>query len=240
MATTKTPFEPTSSWCYNFARYEALPEILRMPEVVSGEPFLLRELTARLLNERLSAAEQNMTWIRPRQGEPYKVKWSVKFYVAFLLPRIGGCVAIGQGVFRRTTDVSGTTPPDDKLEEIEDEAIDDADSGALDPGEDLAGWIYAFSFPMIQLEAGPFPIKIGKTIGDVESRVNSQCKGSASFEAPAIVGRWKVKRMSHTESAIHYVLKARGKWREAAPGQEWFDTTPQEVEEILQFVAAGD
>jgi hypothetical protein len=30
----------------------------------------------------------------------------------------------------------------------------------------------------------------------------------------------KVKRMSHTESAIHYVMKAHGKWREAAPGQE--------------------
>jgi hypothetical protein len=33
MATSQTPFEPTSSWSYQFARYEALPEILLMPEV---------------------------------------------------------------------------------------------------------------------------------------------------------------------------------------------------------------
>lgn len=235
---SRTPFEPTSSWCYNFARYEAIPEILKMPEVLSGEPFLLRELTARLLDANLTAVEQNMSWIRPQQGDPYKVKWSVKFYVAFLLPKIGGCVAMGQGVYRKTADAIGATPPKEELDKIEAEAIDDADSGALDPGEDLTGWIYAFSFPMIRAEAGSFPIKIGKTIGDVESRVNSQCKGSAFFEVPMILGSWKVKRMSHTESAVHSVLKARGKWREGAPGQEWFDTTPLEVEAILHFVGA--
>jgi hypothetical protein len=32
------------------------------------------------------------------------------------------------------------------------------------------------------------------------------------------------------------VLKARGKWRENAPGKEWFDTTISEIEEIIQFV----
>jgi hypothetical protein len=36
--------------------------------------------------------------------------------------------------------------------------------------------------------------------------------------------------------AVHNVLKARGKWRDTAPGTEWFDTTVAEVEAILKFV----
>lgn len=61
-------------------------------------------------------------------------------------------------------------------------------------------------------------IKIGKTVGDVEGRVAQQCKGSASFDNPVILGRWQVNRVGPTELAAHHVLKARGKWRENAPG----------------------
>lgn len=235
MATINTPFEPTSSWCYNFARYEAIPAILRMPEVVGGEPFLLRDLTAKFLDEHLTTEQQNMTWVRPR-GDPYKVKWSVKFYVAYLLRRTAGCLPLGSGMFRLSSAQVVATPSEETLEQIEAEAMDDADADALEPGEDLAGWIYAFSFPMIRAANGPFPIKIGKTAGDVAARVSSQCRGSALFQLPELVGSWKVERMSHTESAVHYVLKARGKWREDAPGQEWFDTTPDEIAEIVRFV----
>lgn len=236
MKATKTPFEPTSTWCYNFARYEALPEILQMPEVRSGDRFLLRDLTARVLDATLTEAQQNMSWIRPHNGEPYKVKWSVKFYVAYFVEQIGGCAKVGQGWYRKESEPEQSREALENIEAIEDEAIDDADTGVLGPGEDLGGWIYAFSFPMIRATSGPYPIKIGKTGGDVQKRVEVQCRSSASFELPVILGSWQVHRMSHMESAVHYVLKARGKWRETAPGQEWFDTTPQEIDEILRFV----
>lgn len=44
MATAKTPFKPTSSWSYNFARYEALPEILQMPAVLSSSSEVLYQI----------------------------------------------------------------------------------------------------------------------------------------------------------------------------------------------------
>jgi hypothetical protein len=85
----------------------------------------------------------------------------------------------------------------------------------------------------------PFPIKIGRTICDVEGRVAQQCKGSASFDNPVILGRRQVNRVGPTELAVHNVLKARGKWRENVPGVEWFDTTIEEVESILNFVSGA-
>lgn len=228
-------FEANSSWCYNFARYVAIPLILEMPEVTSGQGFLLRELTGKILKEKITDEQQEMIWKGPN-GAISKVKWSVKFYVAFLLPKITECVALGKGRYRKV--LAGENPilPDQELEEIEAEAVDEADFETLDPDEDLKGWVYAFSFPMIFKEFVPSPIKIGKCLGDVDSRVKFQCRKSAIFEDPKIIGKWQVEIMSHTESAIHYVLKVRGKWREDAPGKEWFNTTLQEIEQIINFL----
>ena len=64
----------------------------------------------------------------------------------------------------------------------------------------------------------------------------SQCKGSASFDLPRVLGRWRVNRIGAMELAIHNVFKARGQWREHAPGSEWFDATPSEVQAIIAFV----
>lgn len=128
------------------------------------------------------------------------------------------------------------TEEDVNEEDIEAAAVDAGVADGVDEGADFDGWIYAFSFPAIQQPDRPFPIKVGKTAGDVESRVNSQCKQSATFENPIILGRWQVKRVGPTELAVHNVLKARAKWRENVPGTEWFDTTISEIEEIVEFV----
>lgn len=232
MATSKTPFEPTSSWCYKFARYEALPEILTMPEVASGEVVLLRELTARILDKYLTADEQNLTYKQAKAGGEVKIKSAVKYFVAFMASETGALDNLGKGRFQRPTDA------DAHVAEVEAAAIDAVEPEGLDEGDDLSGWIYAFTFPMIQKAEGPFPIKIGKTANSVADRVYGQCKGSAVFEAPVILGQWKAKRVSHAESAVHNVLKAKGKWREKAPGNEWFDTTLAEVDAIVKFVVA--
>ena len=103
------------------------------------------------------------------------------------------------------------------------------------PTSPTAG-IYAFSFPALVKEGACHPLKIGKTAVDVDARVLSQCKGSASFDLPRVLGRWRVNRIGAMELAIHNVLKARGQWREHAPGTEWFDATPSEVQAIIAFV----
>ena len=99
------------------------------------------------------------------------------------------------------------------------------------------GWIYAFTFPAIKTVQKPFPIKVGlTTAADVDTRVFGQCKGSGFFEKPEILGRWQVKRVGQVEDAIHAVLKARGRWKEDAPGDEWFITTIDEVQSIVSFI----
>lgn len=83
----------------------------------------------------------------------------------------------------------------------------------------------------------PFPIKVGlTTAADVDTRVFGQCKGSGFFEKPEILGRWQVKRVAQVEDAIHALLKARGRWKEDAPGDEWFITTIDELQSIVSFI----
>lgn len=231
MATSETPFQATSSWCYNFARYEALPEILVMPEVVTGDIVRLRDYTQMVLDKYLTLEEQNLTYQQARAGGEVRIKSAVKYFVAYMAAETGAMLKLGKGSFRKVTAI-----PQDEVDAVEAAAIDDAEPDSVAQEDDLKGWIYAFTFPMIEKPDDPFPIKIGKASGDVTARVNAQCKGSATFQQPKILGQWSVKRMSQTEAAVHAVLKARGKWRDTAPGVEWFETTPSEVEGIVDFV----
>lgn len=233
LATAPEMFEPTSSWCYRFARYSALPEILSMPEVIGGQPFRLVELSQRVLDEHLTPEQQAMTYPRPKAGGVMAVRASVKFYIPFIGSETGQLTNLGGGMFRLPN------AGDIDEEAIEADAVDAGVADGVEDGADLAGWVYAFTFPMIRKTVGEFPIKVGKTSGDVDTRVATQCKQSASFDHPIILGRWKVNRVSPMELAIHNVLKTRGKWRENAPGTEWFDTTLEEIEEIVKFVTRG-
>jgi hypothetical protein len=149
-----------------------------------------------------------------------------RFYVPFLAKELGVFINLGNGYFRNQTEV------DVSDDDLADAAIEAGDEVA----EDLKGYIYAFSFPSI-IKDGVHPIKVGKTAGDVKSRIAEQCKGPATFEQPKLLGTWPVKRVGPTELAIHNVLKARSKHREDAPGREWFNTTIAEVEAIIKFVA---
>ena len=119
-----------------------------------------------------------------------------------------------------------------EMEEAVLEAVDEDEEETVE----FDGWIYAFSFAVLIQKDRPFPIKVGKTIKDVEGRVAQQCKRSATFDNPVIVGRWRVKRVGSVESAIHALLKSRGKWRENVLGIEWFDTTYAEIESVIKFI----
>lgn len=219
-------FEPTRSYCYKFGRYVVLQEVQQLPEVVGGEPFRLTELAQEVIDKYLSL-EQQQTKIKKAQSDRYEPAHSIiKFVVSLIAKEQQIFVNLGGGEFRAKT---SEDVPDAELEES---ALEDGDESSAE----FEGWIYAFSFPVLVNPSGPFPIKIGKTVGSVDDRVASQCKGSASFDNPVILGRWQVKRVGPTELAIHNTLKAWGKWRENVPGIEWFDTTISEVESILKFL----
>ncbi len=230
MGQEPTNFEPTSSWCYRFAQYRAIPEILAMFEVANGQPVRLVELSQRMLDAHLTKDQQAERYPRAEANGDLTVAASVKIYIPFIAKQTGQLVNLGGGMFRLPTD------EDVNEEGIEAAAVDAGVADGVGEAADFDGWIYAFSFPAIQQADIAFPIKVGKTASDVDLRVTNQCRQSATFENPIILGRWRVKRVGPMELAVHNVLKARGKWRENVPGTEWFDTTIPEIEEIIEFV----
>ncbi len=219
-------FEATRSFCYKFGRYTVLAEVQMMPEVTSGNEFRLTDLAQRVIDKYLTLDQQQVKVKKAQSERLEPIHSIVKFFVSFIAKEQETFIKIGEGLYRSKTaeDISDI--------ELEESALADGDEDAAE----FEGWIYAFSFPVLVRINEPFPIKIGKTIADVDGRVAQQCKGSASFDNPVILGRWQVNRVGPTELAAHNVLKARGKWRENAPGVEWFDTTIAEVQSILEFV----
>lgn len=218
-------FEPNRSFPYRFARYVILPELQQLPETQTGEPFLLRQLAWPLIDKHLTQEQQAIRVKKAQSDADETIGQIIRFYVPFLVKGLGTFVSLGKGLFRSQTEADVTE------QDLEDAAIESGDEVT----DELGGYIYAFSFPSI-VKNEIFPIKIGKTTGEVVARVMDQCKAAASFEQPVVLGSWSVKRVGPTELAIHNVLKARGKHRETAPGREWFDTSITEIKAILEFV----
>lgn len=233
IATSSTaPFEPTNSWCYHFARYTAIPEIVSMPEVASGQTVRLLELTKKVLNKYLTPDQQSTSFLRAESQRPMTIYAAVRWYVPFIAKNTGQLVAEGGGMYRLPR------PSDVDEDQLASEALDEAVEAAADAGTDLGGWLYAFTFPMIKAATGPYPIKIGMTAVDVERRVATQCRQSATFEQPEILARWSVTNVVAAEQAVHNVLKYRGRWRQDAPGTEWFNTTVSEIAGVVRFLDA--
>ena len=222
------PFEPTRSFCYQFGRYTVLEEVQKLPEVTSGDEFRLTDLAQRVMDKYLTQDQQQVRLKKAKSDKTDAVHTIIKFFTSFIAKQNDFFVRVGEGVYRAKTAEDIT---DEELEEV---ALEEGDEEAAE----FEGWIYAFSFPALVSTTTPFPLKIGKTISDVDGRVAVQCKGSASFDNPVILGRWQVNRVGPTELAAHNILKARGKWRENVPGVEWFNTTPDEVKAILAFISS--
>lgn len=228
---TIPPFEPTRSFAYRFVRYTVLPEVsAQVAALSSDESFLLREVARPVVDRLLTKEQQAVRVPRSQSVGDDSLGAIVRFYVYFLARELDLFVPMGKGYFRVRTDADVS----------DSELVDAALEGGDEEAAELDGWIYAFSFPSIVKSLGVFPIKIGRTVGDVEARVADQVKGSAAFEQPVILLRRQVRRVGPTELAIHNVLKARNKWRETAPGREWFNTTVSEIESIVEFVQIED
>lgn len=227
-------FEPNASFCYRLARYHLLNEIASEPEAMTGEPFRLLPVATRVIGRYLTDEQQAMTYpARDTDGELRQVGAALRFFVSLRAKRGAESPFVWLGR-------SGMYRLKSETEVIEEADVDTDENVEDEPTIEFNGWIYAFTFPAIKRSDQPFPIKIGLTTApDVETRVYGQCKGSGFFERPEILGRWQVKRVAQLEDAIHAVLKARGRWKEDAPGDEWFVTTLDEVSAILEFINSG-
>lgn len=227
------PFEATNSWCYHFARYQAIPEILAMPEVASGQPFRLVEAVKNVMNIHLTPEQQATKYARRDTGLPISIAASIKFYVPFVAKNTEQLVPLGGGTYRvPSVEEVGSAAGEAEEAEI---ALAGVEGEEVEI-EDFDGWIYSFTFPPLIKDGDRYPIKVGMTATDVDARVASQCRSSAAFDRPVVLNKWRVKRVGAVEAAIHHVLKARGQWREHALGSEWFDARPEEIDEILRFV----
>src|SRR6266478_2978248 len=195
--TTEIEFEPTRSFAYRFARYVILPELQQLPEAQSGK-FILRELAWPLIDKRLSPEQQAVLVKKAQSDAVEPMGRIIRFYVPFLTRELGLFIKLGEGEWRAKTE-----------EELKNDISEIEDEDEV-VGDNFAGTIYAFSYPSIIKDGSAvFPIKVGKTTGDVNSRVADQCKGSAAFEQPKVLATWQVKRVGPTELAIHNILKAR-------------------------------
>jgi hypothetical protein len=215
------PFEPTRSYVYNASRYELLPQIAEMARAYGDKPFLLRDLTKQVLEEKYTPEQLDIRIKKAQSNATEKMRNIFGFYIPFLAENLRVFERLGGGMFKNI-------PIDEELAE--------ADAVATDPESNDSGIIYAYSFPSIRKDDSKFPIKIGLTItGDAAERVTQQCRQTCCFEYPVVLKTWQVQRVAAVEDAIHSILEARGSKRKA-PGSEWFDTTVEEIETIMRFV----
>ena len=214
------PFEPTRSYVYRATRYELLPQIQGLAESFGDVPFRLRDIWKPLLAQTYTPEQLEIRVKKERSDATEKMSTIFGFYIPFLAENLKVFENLGEGMFRNIS-----------LEE----EVAEADAVATDVETNGGGIIYAYSFPSIRVD-GKFPIKVGlTTTGDAEARVAQQCRQACCFEHPVVLGIWAVQRVAAVEVAIHRTLEARGSKR-LAPGNEWFDTTLEEVESIVNFV----
>ena len=215
------PFEPTRSYVYRAARYELLPRIVEIVRNYGGEPFLLREISKRVLEETYTQEQLEIRIKKAQSDKTEKMSTIFGFYIPYLVVNLRVFENLGGGMFKNIS--------------IEEE-LAEADAVATDVESNDPGVIYAYSFPSIRKNDGRFPIKVGlTTTGDTEARVTQQCKQTCCFEYPIVLKTWEVQRVAAVENAIHSTLEARGSKRRS-PGTEWFDTTIEEIEAIVKFV----
>ena len=218
------PFEMTRSYVYKASRYELLPRIAEMARDYGDQPFLLRELSKKVLADTYTPEQLEVSVKKAQSDETEKMRNIFGFYIPFLAENLHVFERLGGGMFKNISIA---------------EELAAADAVATDIESNDAGLIYAYSFPSIKKNGSRFPIKVGLTVtGDAAERVKQQCKQTCCFEYPVILKTWDVQRVAAVENAIHSTLEARG-FKRSAPGTEWFDTTLEEVDAVIAFIQRG-
>ena len=97
--------------------------------------------------------------------------------------------------------------------------------------------VYVFYYPAYRELAAlkgqnSWPCKIGRTVGSVYERVIS--RGTLLPERPRIAFVLNVPHSKEWEKLLQLILKARLQDISEAPGQEWFNTTPEKILKIIR------
>ena len=103
--------------------------------------------------------------------------------------------------------------------------------------------VYAYYYPsyreLAELRNEPgWPIKIGRTSSDLESRITSQVATTGVPEVPTIALVFHTDHSRWLEQYLHGALGLRRKHLVEAGGQEWFLTSPNEIKELYDFAIA--
>lgn len=106
-----------------------------------------------------------------------------------------------------------------------------------------SGSVYVYYYPTFKEMAksngtSTYPCKVGMSFNQASGRVRSQA--TALPEKPEIGLVIKTDNPAMLEKAIHSILGMRGKHESDAPGSEWYDTNPTEVEEIFGLIGGQD
>ena len=103
-------------------------------------------------------------------------------------------------------------------------------------------WVYLYYFDEDKHKAESqertrWRCRIGKAKKDPEGRITRPTKGTP---IPPRVGLlFRTDKHTELEGAIHRILKLRGQHLKKLQGAEWFDTNPDEVSEIYDFIIHG-
>lgn len=99
--------------------------------------------------------------------------------------------------------------------------------------------VYAFTYPLYEQHASEakrdrYQVKIGRSQSTSLTRVTDQT-GTALPEYPMVLIVIRCDDSALLERAIHSTLELRGLAIDDAPGNEWFSTNPDEIQEIWHF-----
>lgn len=81
--------------------------------------------------------------------------------------------------------------------------------------------------------------KIGRTDRDPIQRVFTQA-GTCYPELPHLALIIRCDDSAKLESALHSILRFKNRWLENAPGNEWFLTSPEEIENIYATILGNN
>lgn len=100
--------------------------------------------------------------------------------------------------------------------------------------------VYVYHLPLYMdysIERGEttWACKVGRTSGDLETRLLEQVEGTGLPEYPSVTLVLKTDNSERWEKAIHESLRVRNKGIDTI-GDEWFDTSPDEVLDLIFFL----
>lgn len=92
-------FTASSSFAYQFAKHEVLPLVDDMPEVTSGMPFRLKDLTFKVMDQKLTAEQLQMS-VAQSDGENHHHKVTYPILVSHYCNQHSTICAFGQRKFQ--------------------------------------------------------------------------------------------------------------------------------------------